>query len=317
MRFPSRPAFRAGALFFVLLACRAGADVDKDGADALFRAGVAPRPEFSTTGFAQATFYPFHDEYPANFGLPFKDEVTARYALTTDVTVKLERAGLFARMYLFLPLGDTLPKTSYNYRADPIFLEVQPTVGYSWTPHLDVRLTYNDTFDLGKFRSRNEVTPWLALSMRLATTKPVDLGGVAELSGFIEPFFFLPGFEYPATPGATPVGFPLRRNDFSRAQIVNARYGLGFSARLQPKMRYLDRLFVFTDPELFFGDATLEDHDRYGGRPLTVYLEWGFGVQLTQNLDVRFTHGEFDDLGGAPRGLLNLDGEGISLRYSW
>jgi hypothetical protein len=314
MMFDNRLARVAGALFFTLMACRAAADVDKE-AESLYRADVTQRSEFTTTGFAEATFYPFHDEYPANFGLPFKDEVTARYALTTDITVKMQKYGVFGRLYLFLPLGDTRPKTDYNFRADPILIEVQPTVGYSWTPHMDVRLTYDDSFDLGNFRSRNEVTPWLALSMRLATTKPIDLGGVAEFSGFIESFFFVPGFEYPATPGATPVGFPVR--DFSRKQIVNARYALGFNARLQPKMKYLDRIFAFANPEMFFGDATLEDHDKYGGEPLTVYFEWGFGMQLTQNLDVRFTHGEFDDFGGAPRGLLTLHGEGISLRYSW
>ena len=281
----------------------------------MFRTDVSPRSEFTTTGFVQATFYPFHDEYPANFGLPFKDEVTARYALTTDVTVELVKAGVFGRLYLFLPLGDTRPKTSYNFRADPILLEVQPSIGYSWTPHMDVRLTYDQAFDLGKFTSVNEVTPWLSLSMRYGTTKPLDLGGLAELSGFAESFFFLPGFEYPATPGASPAGYPVK--DFSRAQIVNARYALGFNARLQPKIKYLDRLFVFGDPELFFGDATLADHDRFGGEPLTVYLEWGIGVQFTENLELRFTHGEFDDLGGAPPGLLNLRGDGISLRYCW
>jgi len=40
-------------------------------------------------------------------------------------------------------------------------------------------------------------------------------------------------------------------------------------------------------------------------------------VQFTENLELRFTHGEFDDLGGAPPGLLNLRGDGISLRYCW
>ncbi|GEM_PF-4394841 len=297
------------ALLFAASVARA--DYSKE----LFRADVAPRSEFTSSGFVEATFYPPHNEYPANFGLPFDQEITARYSVTADVTVTHTPSGVFGRLYLFMPLGASLPKTSYNYRADPILLEVQPSLGWSWTPHMDVRLTYDEAFNLGKFRSVHEVTPWLGLSMRYSTAKPVDLWKIAELSGYVEPFIFAPGLEYPATPGASPRGWPVK--DFSRDQIVNARYALSFNMRLQPKIKYLDRLFVFFNPEVFFGDATLSDHDRWGGAPLTAYLEWGFGAQITRNLDLRFTHGEFENLGGAPAGLLTLKGDGVSLRYSW
>jgi hypothetical protein len=279
------------------------------------RINAPPQSEFTTKGFFEGTFYAPHNEYPANFGLPFKDEATARYALATDVTVEHIRSGFFGGLYLFMPMGDSKPRISYNYSADPIFLEVQPQLGYHIDSYLDVRLTYNKDFDLGNFISRHEVTPWLSLSLRATTPRPFDLWNLADLSGSVETFLFAPGLEYPATPGASPRGYPVV--DFSRSQIVNARYGLGFNFRLQPKQKVLDHFFFYADPELFFGDATLTDHWRFGGQPLTAYLEWGVGLQFTKNLELRFYHGEYDSLGGAPRGLLNLMGNGLSLRYIW
>ena len=315
MKFCSDLALRGGVLLLLLLASRAEGDGSNDLSRPMFRSGVAPRSEFTSTGFIDAAFYPLHAEYPANFGLPLKDEITARYAVSTDVRVDWTKVGAFGELYLFLPLGDTRPKTSYNYGADPIYIEVQPTLGYSWTPHMEARLTYDEAFDLGRFSSRDEVTPWLSLSMRYGTTKPLDIFHLANLSGWVEPSFFIPGLEYPATPGASPRG--VRVKDFSRAQIVNARYSLGFHARLQPSIKYLDWAFVFFDPELFFGNATLEDHDRFGGDPLTAFLTWGFGAQLGKNVELRYTLAQVNDLGGAPAGLLTLRGQSVSLRYMW
>ena len=310
------PAFVATSLLFAAVASGTGSDTSKeDLSKDLFRTDVPSRADFLTSGFVEGTFYSPHNEYPANFGLPFKDEATARYALAADVNVVHVPSGIFGGLYLFMPMGDSKPQISYNYSADPIFLEVQPTLGYRINTFLDVRLTYNKDFDLGKFTSEHEVTPWLSLSMRASTNKPIDLWNLADLSGFVEAFLFAPGFEYPATPGASPAGYPVL--NFSRAQIVNARYALGYNLRLQPKQKYLDHLFFYADPELFFGDATLDSHWRFGGQPLTLYMEYGVGLQLARNLELRFYHAQFVNLGGAPRGLLTLMGNGLSLRYIW
>ena len=74
-------------------------------------AAATPQPAFSTSGFVEATFFPPHNEYDPNFGLELADLVTARYALTSDVTV-FHKSGLFGRLYLFLPLGDSRPPTT-------------------------------------------------------------------------------------------------------------------------------------------------------------------------------------------------------------
>jgi len=291
------------------------ADGSKELSKVVFRTNIRPRSDFTASGFAEATFFPPYNEYPANFGIPFKHEVVARYGAAADVTVEHVPSGLFAGLHLFMPMGDTKPQTAYNYSASPIFLEVRPTLGYRVAPRLDLRLTYNKDFDLGKFASRNEVTPWLALSMRGSTDKPADLWNAAALSGYVETYFFAPGFEYPATPGASPAGYPIL--NFSRAQIVNARYALELSLRLQLKPKWLDRVFGFADPECFFGDSTLAARARFGGQPLTVSMQYGVGLQLTPNLEFRFYHAEFDTLGGAPAGLLKAFGNGLSLRYVW
>ena len=322
-RFSILPPFiKSGLPFcatFVLLAAIASGTLrdnsKEDRSKELVRIDVRPRSDFTTRGFFEGMFYPPHSEYPANFGLPFKHEVTARYGLAGGITVEHVPSGIFGGLNLFMPMGDSKPGTSYNYSADPIFLGFQPDLGYRISPHLDVRVTYNQDFDLGKFTSRNEVTPWLSLSMRASTTRPLDLWNLADISGYLETFIFAPGLEYPATPGATPEGYPVM--NFSRSQIVNARYAIGSDLRLQPKLKYLDHVFVFADPELFFGDATLADHWRFGGQPLTAYLEWGVGLQLTRNLEFRYFNAEFYNLGGAPNGLLGQMGSGVSLRYVW
>ena len=310
-------ALLCGALLFATGAKAGTMEVSSkaDGSKDLFRTNVVTRTDFACTGYVQATLYPPHDEYPANFGLPFKDEATARWGLSGDVTVEHLPSHIFGGIYLFMPMGNTKPQTSYNYAADPIFLQVQPTLGYQLSPYLDMRVTYNEDFDLGKFTSRHEVTPWLSLSMRASTVKPLDLWGLGGISGYSEVFLFAPGLEYPASPGASPAGYPVE--NFSRSQIVNARYALAFNLIFQPKWKYLNMAYLYAAPELYFGDATLDDHDRWGGQPLTAYLEWGVGVRLTRNLEFRFSSATFENLGNAPDGLLAEFGEGLSLRYVW
>jgi hypothetical protein len=278
-------------------------------------ATATPQPAFTTSGFVAATFFPPHNEYDPNFGLPLGDLVTARYALTSDVTV-FHKSGWFGRLFLFMPLGDSRPQTDYNYSADPILLEFQPSLGFRFTRNLDLRITYSQMFDLGGFKSEDEYQPWFGPSLRFGTDRPqINAWNIAWVSGFVEGFIFVPGFEYPATPGASADGLPVIR--FRRDQIVNARYAIELNGKIQAKWKYIDRLFFFAAPKFFFGKAGVDDHSSWSAAPLTVAVELGAGVQLTQHVELRGTHTEFRDLGGSPEGLERLYANGISLRWSW
>ena len=101
------------------------ARVESTGKDQV-TAAATPQPAFTTSGFVEATFFPPHNEYDRTSALEL-GLVTARYALTSDVTV-FHKSGLFGRLYLFLPLGDARPHTDYNYASDPILLEFQPSL---------------------------------------------------------------------------------------------------------------------------------------------------------------------------------------------
>lgn len=277
-------------------------------------ATATPQPAFTTSGFVEATFFPPHNEYDPNFGLELEDLVTARYALKSDVTV-FHKSGLFGRLYLFMPLGDSRPQTDYNYAADPILLEFQPSLGFRFTRNFDLRITYNQMFDLGGFNSEDEYQPWFGPSLRFGTDRPINAWNVAWLSGYVEGFIFLPGFEYPASPGASPDGLPVIR--FGRDEIVNARYEIEIYGKIQAKWKYVDRLFLFAAPRFFFGDASLDDHNTWSAAPLTMAVELGGGVQITQHAELRYTHSEFRNLGGAPGPLERLYWNGISLRWTW
>ena len=130
-------------------------------------------------------------------------------------------------------------------------------------------------FDLGGFDSKPEWQPWLALSLRFGTDRPVSVGKVAWVSGYVEGFVFPPGLEYPATPGASPDDLPVIR--FGRDGIVNARYEIELNGKIQAKWKYLDRLFLFAAPKFFFGDASLDNRNSWSAAPLTMLLESGVG----------------------------------------
>ena len=269
---------------------------------------------FTTSGYVEATFYPPHYEYDPNFGRELKDLQVARYALASDVSV-FHQSGFFGRLYLNMPLGNTRPQTDYNYKADPILLSFQPTLGYQFTRDLGLRVTYNEAFDLGGFDSKPETQPWLGLSMRYGTDHPMAFQKIAWISGFVEGFIFAPTFEYPATPGASPDDVPTQR--FSRDQMVNARYGIELNCRTQFRWKYLDRIFVFAAPKFFFGDSTLKNQNSWSAAPLSVLRELGAGIQLTKHAELRVRHTQFRNLGNAPDGLEALYATGISLRWTW
>ena len=170
-------------------------------------------------------------------------------------------------------------------------------------------------FDLGGFNSEDEYQPWFGPAVRFGTDRPINAWNAAWVSGYIEGFIFFPGFEYPATPGASPDGLPVIR--FPRDEIVNARYEIELNGKIQAEWKYIDRFFLFAAPKFFFGDASLDDHSSWNAAPLTMAVQLGGGVQITQYSELRYTHSEFRNLGGAPDRLERLYWNGISLRWTW
>ncbi|MGA2583680.1 MAG: hypothetical protein ABSG31_10425 [Tepidisphaeraceae bacterium] len=267
------------------------------------------------SGQIALTFFPLHNEFDPNFGVPFKESDAARYSVATDVTIKRADTPLFFRLYDSLALGRTFPQLDYNYDPTPILLETQPTLGWEWNRNLDARVTFDQTIDLGHFASHNQVTPWLALSARVKTDDPVNLFNALQFSGYGEFSLFVPGLEYPATPGASPQNPP--DLGFSPNQIINARYGLTLDASVRPTAKYFDRFFIFGAPEFFFGDSTASDRDSFGASPLSVLLKAGIGFRIAPDLDVRITRSQYIRMSGAPRGLARELYHGISLTYGF
>jgi hypothetical protein len=119
-----------------------------------------------TSGYVEGFFYPPHNEYDPNPGVPHWLRITARYGLEAYGEF---RDGRLPRLYLFAwPLalfGQTHPHYDYNYDADPIVAHVRSGVGYELSKHLDVRFTYSDWVDLGQYQASDD--PWNSLSVRL------------------------------------------------------------------------------------------------------------------------------------------------------
>ena len=105
-------------------------------------------------------------------------------------------------------------------------------------------------FDLGGFNSEDEYQPWFGPAVRFGTDRPINAWNAAWVSGYIEGFIFFPGFEYPATPGASPHGVPVIR--FPRDEIVNARYEIELNGKIQAEWKYIDRLLSFRRAKVLF-----------------------------------------------------------------
>lgn len=269
----------------------------------------------STTGSFEATLYLPHGEYPANFGLPEAQTIVGRYSLAADVTVRHDECPLFGGLYTFLVLGNATPQNDYSYDPDPILMEVQPTLGWRFIPWLDARVAYNYTIDLGQFTSKHEVNDWLALSIRASTPQPINVFNVVDASGFAELSFYPPRFEFTAVPGESPPGFPDRL--FRPSDVVYARYAFEANVRLQPRWKYLKWLFVFDSHRLYFGDVTSGEPDSFGASPISVFIQFGAGIQLTRHLELRIAHHVTESIGGAHVNMDNQLWNGVSVRYVW
>lgn len=120
---------------------------------------------FKTDGYIDAYFYPPHNEYDPNPGIEFKDRVVARYGVEiyTEIMHKV-----FPRLYLFAhPLvlfGDSRPQIDYNYKADPIAIQIQLGAGFTISENVDLRVTNNRWENLGGYKG--EYLYWTGISLR-------------------------------------------------------------------------------------------------------------------------------------------------------
>ena len=95
-------------------------------------------------------FFPSHNEFDQNPGVPFEDRVVARYGL--DYTVALERINdspVYLACRFFLPFGDSRPQIDYNYEADPIACFLRLKCGYKVNQRLSFFAEFTDCYDLG------------------------------------------------------------------------------------------------------------------------------------------------------------------------
>jgi hypothetical protein len=275
---------------------------------------------FHSDGYLRFSFYPPHNEFDLNIGAPFPRvaRYTGRYSVSTDFTLEHSSTPLFGELNAFLLLGNSLPMENYSFDPDPYLIELEPTVGWRLSPEWDVRLTYGDRIDLGNYISDDLVDPWLAASVRARTYEPMRLGGFLQAEGYLEGSIFAPGFEYPASQNTTPPHQPFP--DYLKNRLVRARYELELEGRLQPQPqhRWWRLMFLFMHPRFFLGNATADNSGQWNFEPLTLYFEYGAGLQFGRHLEFRISSAEWMNLGGAlPDRFEPLRWMGLSLSYVW
>ena len=118
----------------------------------------------TNTGYAEASLYPAHNEYDPNPKVEFKDRVVARYGLEIYTEIKHKGFPIFLFAHPFLLMGDSRPQLDYNYKANPIVIQVRYGGGYRITENLDIRLTHNEWIDIGGYKGERLV--WNSLSVR-------------------------------------------------------------------------------------------------------------------------------------------------------
>lgn len=121
--------------------------------------------KITTTGYTELYFYPPHNEYDPNPHIEFKDRVVARYGLElyTEIRQK-DYPNFFLFAHPFMLFGDSRPQNSYNYKADPIVVQLRYGTGYEIAKNLEIRITHNEWKDLGGYKS--ERLAWNSVSLR-------------------------------------------------------------------------------------------------------------------------------------------------------
>lgn len=114
-------------------------------------------------------YFPPHNEFDPNPGIPFANRVVARYGL--DYTVALENINdspIYLAGRFFLPLGDSRPQIDYNHRADPIACFLRVRCGYRVDERLSFYAEFADGYDLGGIVNSRELEESLSFGLVFA-----------------------------------------------------------------------------------------------------------------------------------------------------
>lgn len=110
-----------------------------------------------TTGYIEAYFYPPHNEYDPNPGIEFKDRIVARYSLEIYTEAKYKNFPIYLFLHPFVFFGDSRPQISYNYKADPIVVQLRYGAGYEIAKNLEIRITHSEWKNLGGYKGERLV----------------------------------------------------------------------------------------------------------------------------------------------------------------
>ena len=124
-------------------------------------------------GWLEGSFYPDHNEYDPNPRTEFHERVVSRYGLEGSnlfVHAAIPRLNFFFNF--FACFGDSRPQIDYNYRADPIGVEINFGLGWSVSKNHDmqIRLTHDRWIDLGGMRV--DRVAWTGLQFRWTFSYP-------------------------------------------------------------------------------------------------------------------------------------------------
>lgn len=128
------------------------------------QAGAGMLDKIISTGYTELSFYPPHNEYDPNPGIAFQDRVVARYGIELYTEIKHKDFPIFLFAHPFVALGDSRPQLDYNYKADPIVVQIKYGAGCEIIKNLDLRISHSEWKDLGGYKGERLV--WNSLSLR-------------------------------------------------------------------------------------------------------------------------------------------------------
>ncbi len=130
-------------------------------------------PGWRLKGWLEGSFYPDHNEYDPIRRVDFDERVVSRYGL--EGSNEFRHAGVPDLVFFFnffACFGDSRPQIDYNYRADPIGVEINFGLGWSIGNNHDmqIRLTHDRWIDLGGMRV--DRVAWTGLQFRCTFSYP-------------------------------------------------------------------------------------------------------------------------------------------------
>lgn len=252
-------------------------------------AAAGAESSFHTTGTLELLLY----LPPAGYAPAEKVSLLPPNAASYGIDVKSQLR--WGRMFLvFDPLvllGDSGVSGKPTYNVVPTTALMRYGIGLQMNDRIQLGLNHGEGFDIAG--PPTHASMWNSLSMRARRQRSTD---------FLEAHVYLPHGEYDPNPA---VPFTDR---------IVARYSLELAITVPtPEAR---RPFAFTEPFFLFGDSRPQIAYSWSAKPLAVRLNYGIGIPLARETQLRVTRGEWRDLGGYRRGRRQL-WHGVSARYRW